>query len=82
MPLHRQASGLLACRLAAHTCLVPPSRWWHMVRSLTRIRREAQELLSYAVSLGLGVQEVEMVLLLADGDWEAAQRQLAEQVGA
>ncbi|PRW45578.1 DUF4207 domain containing [Chlorella sorokiniana] len=40
---------------------------------------EAQELLACAASMGYGLQEVEMALVLASGDWEAAKRQLSSQ---
>lgn len=40
---------------------------------------EAQELLACATSMGFGLQEVEIALVLASGDWEAAKRQLSAQ---
>lgn len=43
---------------------------------------EAQELLAYAASLGLGLSDVELALVLSRGDWDQARMQLHEQAEA
>ncbi|KAL4444642.1 hypothetical protein ABPG77_002459 [Micractinium sp. CCAP 211/92] len=43
---------------------------------------EAQDLLAYADSLGLGLQDVEIALVLAGGSWDDARTQLHDQAEA
>lgn len=43
------------------------------------LRREAQELLTFAASLGMDLPAVEMALVLSNGDWDAARLSLQQQ---